>query len=99
MAFNAPNLNKTNMAPTTIRWAVAQTLEDLSKDDFDRFCFVLRDHGVGYRAVEDKTHLQITELLMKTFKEEGALRVALEILRQINCNQQAGALGESSAVG
>lgn len=84
------------MVCTTIKHELRSALEDLSKSDFLTFCHHLRDRReeprVRYRDVEDRSLLQITDLLVSTFTEPKALLVTLEILRQINCNEEAEAL-------
>ncbi|XP_074510964.1 uncharacterized protein LOC141779830 [Sebastes fasciatus] len=84
------------MVRPTIKHALGSTLEDLSKNDFFTFCHLLRDRReeprVRYRDVEDRTLWQITDLLVSTFTEPKALQVTLEILRQINCNEEAETL-------
>uniref|UniRef100_A0AAQ6IDE0 Pyrin domain-containing protein n=1 Tax=Anabas testudineus TaxID=64144 RepID=A0AAQ6IDE0_ANATE len=78
------------MVQTTVRGAVAEALEDLSKIDFDKFSHRLLDYPeIRRRAVEGKSFLQITELLVSTFPGARALKVTLEILRLINCNEVA----------
>ncbi len=86
------------MPPHTIKTALADTLEDLSKEDFDKFCHRLLDRRdeprVKRNRVEDKTRLQIVDVLVSTFTESGALQVTLEILGQIGCSEEAQALGK-----
>ncbi|KAK2909892.1 hypothetical protein Q8A73_007607 [Channa argus] len=81
----------------TIKLAIADTLEDLSKQDFEKFCHQLLDRREEPRVrrcrVEGKNFLDITDVLVSTFTEAGALRVALEILRRIDCNHEAQSLG------
>lgn len=82
----------------TIRMALVETLEDLSKQNFEKFCHQLLDRRqeprVRRNRVEGKNYLDITDVLVSTFTEAGALRVAEEILRQIGCNDEAQSLGE-----
>lgn len=82
----------------TIKSALADTLENLSKGDFERFCHELLDRREDPRVkrnrVEDKSRLQITDVLVSTFTEEGALTVVHEILERIGCNQPAKELGK-----
>ncbi|CAJ1062825.1 uncharacterized protein LOC119496737 isoform X2 [Xyrichtys novacula] len=84
------------MPPVTIKRAIVETLEDLKKEDFDKFCAQLRDRReeprVSYRAVEGKTPWQIADVLVSNFTEEKALLVTLELLRQIKCNEEAKTL-------
>ncbi len=86
------------MAPLTIKRAIADALEDLTHETVLGFCHRLRDRRekprVRLRAVDGKSVWQIAELLVSTFTELNALQVTLEILRQINCNEEAKALGE-----
>ncbi|XP_044064228.1 uncharacterized protein LOC122881737 [Siniperca chuatsi] len=78
---------------TTIKRAIAEALEDLSENNFLKFCHHLRDRReeprVRRRAVEGKSFLQITDLLVSTFTEPKALQVTLELLKQINGNEEA----------
>ncbi|GAA6220463.1 uncharacterized protein LOC108899583 [Lates japonicus] len=88
------------MAHRTIRQAVAEALEDLTRDDFDKFCHQLRDRRgeprIKHRDVEGKHFLDITDLLVSRFTEYGAGKVAVETLRQINCNQVAETLDSTT---
>uniref|UniRef100_A0A669EJ75 Pyrin domain-containing protein n=1 Tax=Oreochromis niloticus TaxID=8128 RepID=A0A669EJ75_ORENI len=83
---------------TTIKSALADTLGNLSKEEFERFCHQLLDRREGPRVrrsqVEDKSRLQFTDVLVSTFTEEGALAAVLEILKAIGCNQTAKELGK-----
>uniref|UniRef100_A0A3P9DSK0 PYD and CARD domain containing n=1 Tax=Maylandia zebra TaxID=106582 RepID=A0A3P9DSK0_9CICH len=81
----------------TIKSAVADTLEDLEKGNYEKFCHQLLDRRepprVKRNKVEDKSRLQVTDALVSIFTEEGALRVTLEILKQIGCSEEAKELG------
>uniref|UniRef100_A0A3P9DSZ5 PYD and CARD domain containing n=1 Tax=Maylandia zebra TaxID=106582 RepID=A0A3P9DSZ5_9CICH len=82
----------------TIKSAVADTLEDLEKGNYEKFCHQLLDRRepprVKRNKVEDKSRLQVTDALVSIFTEEGALRVTLEILKQIGCSEEAKELGK-----
>uniref|UniRef100_A0A3P8Q7M9 Caspase 20, apoptosis-related cysteine peptidase n=1 Tax=Astatotilapia calliptera TaxID=8154 RepID=A0A3P8Q7M9_ASTCA len=84
----------------TIKSALADTLENLSKGDFKRFCHQLLDRReeprVKRNRVEGKSRLQITDVLVSTFTEEGALTVVLKILKAIGCNQLAKELEDAT---
>ncbi|XP_028435841.1 uncharacterized protein LOC114556911 [Perca flavescens] len=84
------------MVHTTIKQALKNTLQDLRREDFLEFCHQLKDRReeprVRYGDVENKSVLQITDLLVSTFTERGALPVASSILKLINCNQDAETL-------
>ncbi|CAK6958905.1 hypothetical protein EPR50_G00060910 [Scomber scombrus] len=81
------------MAPRTISSALADMLSDLKKQDFEKFCHRLLDRReeprVRRNQVEGKSLLEITDVLVSTFTEQRALDVAVEILKQIGCNQAA----------
>ena len=83
---------------TTIKRAIRDELENLSKIDFDKFCEELLDRReeprILRRSVEGKGPADITQLLVSTFTEPNALQVAMDTLRQINCNDAAQTLGE-----
>uniref|UniRef100_A0A3Q3IZJ6 Pyrin domain-containing protein n=1 Tax=Monopterus albus TaxID=43700 RepID=A0A3Q3IZJ6_MONAL len=78
--------------------AILEVLEDLSKNDFDRFCHRLRDRREVLSVdVEGKNRLEITDLVVSASTKSQAPKVAMEVLRQINCNEMAERLGEFSA--
>ncbi|XP_051261729.1 uncharacterized protein LOC127366634 [Dicentrarchus labrax] len=81
---------------TTIKWEIVKSLDDLTQTDLDTFCHRLRDRReeprVRRRAVDGKTILEVADLLVSTFTEHTALQVTLDILKQINCNEEAKAL-------
>ncbi|XP_075962907.1 uncharacterized protein LOC142965724 [Anarhichas minor] len=88
------------MVQTTIKRALRHALGNLSKTEFLTFCQELRDRReeprVLYSQVEDKSVLQITNLLVSTFTEPNALQVALDLLRLINCNEEAETLNSKT---
>uniref|UniRef100_A0A3Q3XAE4 Pyrin domain-containing protein n=1 Tax=Mola mola TaxID=94237 RepID=A0A3Q3XAE4_MOLML len=90
------------MAPKTIKNALLDTLEDLTEQDFNKFCHQLLDRReeprVTRRRVEGKDRLDVVDVLVSTFTEHGALNVAVEVLTQIACNQEAHTLGEATGV-
>lgn len=73
-------------------------LEDLSKDNFDKFCHQLLDRREAPRVkrnkVEGKSRLEISDVLVSHFTEEGALRVTVALLKAIGCRNEAEELGE-----
>uniref|UniRef100_A0A8C4DIV0 Pyrin domain-containing protein n=1 Tax=Dicentrarchus labrax TaxID=13489 RepID=A0A8C4DIV0_DICLA len=83
---------------TTIKWEIVKSLDDLTQTDLDTFCHRLRDRReeprVRRRAVDGKTILEVADLLVSTFTEHTALQVTLDILKQINCNEEAKALDD-----
>ncbi|KAI3361306.1 hypothetical protein L3Q82_013478 [Scortum barcoo] len=96
------------MPPTPVKVALADALGDLSKEDFEKFCFRLlscrEEPRVRRNRVEDKSRLQVVDVLVSTFTEAGALRKTVEILREIGCNEGADELeketsGQSSKPG
>ncbi|XP_044064231.1 apoptosis-associated speck-like protein containing a CARD isoform X2 [Siniperca chuatsi] len=89
------------MPPQTIRKALADMLEDLSQLDFEKFCRQLLDRREEQRVrrsrVESKSFLDIADVLVSTFGEPNALQVAVEVLRQIDCNLDADRLVEETS--
>lgn len=86
------------MPPKTIRKAISNTLEDLSRRNFDKFCVELVDRKEEPRVrrskVEDKSFLVVAEVLVSTFTETRAAAVTAEILREIECDEEADRLLE-----
>ncbi|XP_062278755.1 apoptosis-associated speck-like protein containing a CARD [Scomber scombrus] len=62
----------------------------------DKFRFCLQDRREEPRirrgSLEGKDLYALTNVMVSTFTERGALKVTLEILRQMNCNEQADTL-------
>lgn len=87
------------MAPKTIKTLIANTLENLTQMDLEKFRSQLRDRREAPRIprskVDDKNFLVITDVLVQTFRESGALTVTLQILRDIDCNDDADTLGKA----
>uniref|UniRef100_A0AAV2MFD8 Uncharacterized protein n=1 Tax=Knipowitschia caucasica TaxID=637954 RepID=A0AAV2MFD8_KNICA len=82
--------------PSTRR-LINDALNDLSSDQLASFRTALRERrGDGPRVrrtdVEDKSPLQLSELLVQTFLEDGAVRVTEQLLRDIDCMQTAAEL-------
>lgn len=73
-------------------------LEDLSNENFDKFCHQLLDRREAPRVkrnkVESKSRLEIADVLVSHFTEEGALRVTVALLKAIGCRNEAEELGE-----
>uniref|UniRef100_A0A667X487 PYD and CARD domain containing n=1 Tax=Myripristis murdjan TaxID=586833 RepID=A0A667X487_9TELE len=73
-------------------------LEDLPEKKLKKFCMVLLDRRgeprVKTSAVEGKDCITIAQVLVSTFTELGALQITLELLREIDCNEEAERLGE-----
>uniref|UniRef100_UPI0037E70BC5 apoptosis-associated speck-like protein containing a CARD n=1 Tax=Semicossyphus pulcher TaxID=241346 RepID=UPI0037E70BC5 len=89
------------MPTKTIRKALLDTLEDLSKENFERFRHQLLDRRkeprVRRNRVEDKNVLDIVDVLVSTFTESGGLKVAVETLKQIGCNEEATTLARETS--
>uniref|UniRef100_A0A3Q4GVL4 PYD and CARD domain containing n=1 Tax=Neolamprologus brichardi TaxID=32507 RepID=A0A3Q4GVL4_NEOBR len=83
----------------TIKLALVSALEDLTKDNFDKFCHQLLDRREAPRVkrnkVESKSRLEIADVLVSHFTEEGALRVTVALLKAIGCRNEAEELGEA----
>lgn len=80
------------------RRAILHMLENLVAKDFRRFGVELRNRTEEPRVprsrVEGKDCLDITDVLVSTFTEDGAVREAERILRDLNLNDEADHLGE-----
>ncbi|XP_034384945.1 apoptosis-associated speck-like protein containing a CARD [Cyclopterus lumpus] len=81
------------MLPKTMKMALAEMLENLTERNLEKFCHQLLDRRGEQKVrtcrVEGKSRLQIVDVLVSTFTEPGAVRVSVEILRQIHCNEEA----------
>ncbi|KAM8826541.1 apoptosis-associated speck-like protein containing a CARD [Synchiropus picturatus] len=76
--------------------AISEALEDLSEENFQKFCHRLLARKeapvVRRKQVEKKSYLEVTDVLVSTFTEAGALTVCVEILTAIGCNNEAQSL-------
>lgn len=88
------------MTARSVRVTLADMLDDLPGKNFDDFVDQLLDCGeeprVRRNRVEGKSRLEVVDVLVSTFTETGAVRVSVEVLKQINCHEQANKLGELS---
>lgn len=86
------------MAQKTIKMAIKDSLENLGKQNLNKFRSALLDRReeprVPVSRVEDKDFLGITDALVSTFGEFSAAQVTLDLLKQIKCNGEAEALGK-----
>ncbi|XP_061737905.1 apoptosis-associated speck-like protein containing a CARD isoform X2 [Nerophis ophidion] len=77
---------------------ILNTLENLSKANFEKFCQALvdrrGDRRVPLSKVEGKNFLAVTNVLVSTFTEAGAPAVTSELLRDIDCLDDAENLGQ-----
>ncbi|KAM4580824.1 caspase a [Odontesthes bonariensis] len=84
------------MPPPNIKVALLNALETLSKHNFDLFCHELvhraEEPRVRRCTVEGKLRVEIVDVMVSTFTEARAVHVAVETLREINCNEEAHAL-------
>uniref|UniRef100_A0A667WFE0 Pyrin domain-containing protein n=1 Tax=Myripristis murdjan TaxID=586833 RepID=A0A667WFE0_9TELE len=77
---------------------IQDALEDLTEKKFKKFCAALLDRRgeprVKRSSVEGQDYITIAQVLVSTFTESGALRITLELLREIDCSEEAQRLGE-----
>ncbi|XP_028280911.1 apoptosis-associated speck-like protein containing a CARD isoform X3 [Parambassis ranga] len=89
------------MAPKTIKAALVDALEDLSTEDMKKFVHKLLDRReeprVKRNRVDGKDRLDVVDVMVATFTEEPALKLALDILRDICCQNVAERLREATA--
>lgn len=85
------------MAQKTVKSAIKDSLENLGKQNLNKFRSALLDRREEPRVlvsrVEDKDFLGITDVLVSTFGELAAAQVTLDLLKQIKCNGEAETLG------
>uniref|UniRef100_A0A667X476 PYD and CARD domain containing n=1 Tax=Myripristis murdjan TaxID=586833 RepID=A0A667X476_9TELE len=78
--------------------AIQDALEDLPEKKLDKFRSALLDRReeprVKMNSVEGKDYITIAQVLVSTFTEPRALRITLELLREIGCSEEAERLGE-----
>lgn len=90
------------MPPTTVKAALWGAMEDLTKQDLEKFCHQLLDRReeprVSRSRVEGRNVYDIVDVLVSTFTEYGALQVAVDLLTQIGCNEEAQKLGEITVI-
>lgn len=88
------------MAPDSIRMAIGNCLENLSKDDLEKLIHKLIHRGgeprIRRTQVDGKSRLQITDTVVNAFTEPKALEVILELLRTIGCSEDAKELDEDT---
>ncbi|KAK9514210.1 hypothetical protein VZT92_027691 [Zoarces viviparus] len=81
------------MPPKTIKMALVDMMENLTSDNFERFCHDLLDRReepqVRRNRVEGRSRLQVVDVLVSTFTEPVAVQVSVGILRQIHLNEEA----------
>ncbi|XP_061565908.1 uncharacterized protein LOC133420270 isoform X2 [Cololabis saira] len=61
------------------------SLDELSEENFNEFCDALVGARVPLVKVQGKSRLEIAEMMISTFMEQGALEGAEKILREISC--------------
>ncbi|TKS68847.1 Lysozyme g [Collichthys lucidus] len=85
------------MPAKTLKEALTNTLEDLSDHNLEKFRYKLLDRRekprIRNRALEGRNYLEIAAVMVSTFTEKGAIKVALEVLENIGCNAEAESLG------
>ncbi|XP_028985504.1 uncharacterized protein LOC114843268 isoform X2 [Betta splendens] len=80
------------MAPKTTKAHLAEMLEDLTEHNFERFCHQLLDRkkpSVPRSRVEGKCRRDIADVLVSAFTEAKSVGVAVVILKQIGCRDEA----------
>ncbi|KAK5892073.1 hypothetical protein CesoFtcFv8_012490 [Champsocephalus esox] len=78
------------------RKAVKRMLSNLSRHNFNNFRDELvnrqKEPRIVRNRVEEKSFLEITEVLISTFSETGAVEVSAELLIAIDCHTEAAQL-------
>ncbi|KAM9805319.1 apoptosis-associated speck-like protein containing a CARD [Syngnathus typhle] len=86
---------------TTIKKCVMDALENLTGDEYKKFCNALVDRP-GDRRVEEnkvrrKDYFDVTNVLVSTFSEDGTPAVVIELLEKIGCSDEAKDLDDRIA--
>ncbi|TDH11450.1 hypothetical protein EPR50_G00060930 [Perca flavescens] len=88
------------MAPKTVKRAISDTLEDLSPENLEKFRAHLIDRReeprVRRNRVAGKNFLEIADVLVTHFTEDGAPAVVVEILNAIGCARDAVCLEQET---
>lgn len=86
------------MAPKTKRKCIADALEDLEPEQLEKFRHQLldrkRESRVRRAMVKDKNYMDLADVLVSTFTEDGAVKVTEELLKEIGCHGAAKDLGK-----
>lgn len=92
------------MAPQTPKKLLSNALENLSQSNLEKFHHELLDQRSGTRRVrrnqlEGKSILEVSDVMIQVFTEKEALKMAVDILRNIGCCQDADDLGKHATSG
>ncbi|XP_013884174.1 apoptosis-associated speck-like protein containing a CARD [Austrofundulus limnaeus] len=91
------------MAPQTPKRLVSNALEDMSEVNLQKFCMALMEMKVDGRRVvrrnqvDGKKFWELADLMVGVFTETKVVNVAVEILRDIGCCQEAEDLAKDAA--
>ncbi|KAF6720662.1 Apoptosis-associated speck-like protein containing a CARD [Oryzias melastigma] len=89
------------MGSRTPKKILADTLEDLTETNFQKFVQDLVDRRQEPRVrrarVDGKGFLVVADVMVSTFTEKKVLSVAAEILRGIGCSEEAQQLKEAES--
>ncbi|KAI9525302.1 hypothetical protein NQZ68_005847 [Dissostichus eleginoides] len=89
------------MAPKTVIQALKDMLFSLSEMQLDEFSSALLDRKeeprVKRKDLEDKSRVAVAEVLVDTYTESRVIQVALDILREIRCNEQREILAKEAS--
>ncbi|XP_061145574.1 uncharacterized protein LOC133161242 isoform X1 [Syngnathus typhle] len=86
---------------TTKKQCVMAALENLTDDDFKKFCDALvnrpGEKKVAKSKVQDQPRLDVTNVMVSTFTEDETPTVVIELLESINLCDEAKKFGEEIA--
>lgn len=86
----------------TVTSHIRDTLDDLTEEDFKKFCSEILDRRdeprIKRRDLEGKSCLDVVDVLVKTFTESMVVEVVVETLENIGCNAQKESLSEFNIV-
>ncbi|MED6271133.1 hypothetical protein CHARACLAT_017199 [Characodon lateralis] len=86
------------MPPKSARKLLKNSLESLTKENFEKFRSELLDRrdGVKMNQVQGKSFLEVADVMISVYTERRVLNVAEEILKEICCGQEACELAEEA---
>ncbi|TWW53549.1 hypothetical protein D4764_0276290 [Takifugu flavidus] len=90
---NEPPCSKEKTDATMAQEILLNVLEHLTEDEFDKFNFYLKDPGVmgGFNPIKEgqidnKKRTVVVDLMVKAYKDQGAVEVTKKILEKIPRN-------------
>ncbi|XP_008299766.1 apoptosis-associated speck-like protein containing a CARD isoform X1 [Stegastes partitus] len=88
------------MPGKTVKAALVDALSDLTDEDFKKFCHQLVDRRQEPRVRRNRVHgkdrMDVADVMVSTFTEKHVVGVAEEILKSIDCFEEAARFVEEA---